>query len=201
MRGHRIPVGAGLELRKAHHELAAVALAGQDELVDGAHVAVLHLAEMAVVRVLEADELRGELLVRGIRGQIELGRLLRVLRREKHLLRALADVQHVVRTQDKLLSVHRDGPFAADVEHAQLAAFAEVVAGQLLAGGQSQGLRGGHGKAGDAALDFAIHEIDLALFAELRVHERRAQLVRRHAAVFVASCGVSDFHAISPLLS
>ena len=79
VRRHRVPVGAGLQLREAHHELAAVALAGEDELVDRAHVAVLHRAEVAVVRVLEPDELRGIFPVRRIRREVERGRLLRAL--------------------------------------------------------------------------------------------------------------------------
>src|SRR5690606_17641945 len=82
VRRHGVPDAAGLEHGQAQQQLRGLAGGRHDVLVDGALVAGFQRAAVQRHRVLDRQLLGLEARVRGGRGQVELGRVLRVLGRE-----------------------------------------------------------------------------------------------------------------------
>ena len=157
--GHRVPVGTRLQRGHAHAQLAGLQHIRVDELVDGALVAGLDAAQRTMVRIGHLDEAG---LVRAVRrsgDHVELGRMLRVGGSKGHFLGALGDVQAVLIAQLVLDTVghHDAGGILADVEHADLAAFEEIVGAKV--GPDINALVDGHGLVHrhTAQRDHAVH--------------------------------------------
>ena len=129
---HRVPYAAALEYRHAHGQLAGLQHRGMDELVDHPLVAGGRVAAGFLGRVRDFDQFVLIAAVRRRGNNVELCGLLRVVRAEKHFLRAAGDVQAVLVAQLVHRSVHAHLSGAADVEHAAFPALEEIIRSEVM---------------------------------------------------------------------
>ena len=184
---HGVPCGAGVELGQSELQLAGSFLEHivDYELIDGAVVALLQGADGSpdgglerAFAAVEGNPLRLVVLVGGGRVEVELGRLLGVLRAEEHLLVHVlvladvspADVECLLRREGVLLAVDDDDAVAlAAVHDAELTVVEEVL---LLDAGvdvesqfeevlELQGFVHWHCAAEDEAVVMRISQVDL----------------------------------------
>jgi len=76
MRGHGVPVGAGLKLSKTHSKLTALHYLRVNILIDNSLVAILNASAGNLSRLGDIDLNDGIFLVSGAGGHIELCRVL-----------------------------------------------------------------------------------------------------------------------------
>ena len=126
---HGVPHAAGLQHGQAQQQLRGLAGGRHDVLVDGAFVAGFQRAAFQRHRVGNGQLLGLEARVRRRGSQVELGRVGGVAGGEADVGAAHGHVQAVLRPERVCRAVHGDGAFsAADIDHAQFAAFQKGLA-------------------------------------------------------------------------
>ena len=223
VRRHGVPDGTGVELCQTELQLAGAFLEHvvDDELVDGAVVGFLDGSHgspdgslQRTLTAVEGNPLRLVVLVGGGRVQVELGRLLGVLRAELHLLVhvlvladvAAADVEGLLRREGILLAVDDDDAVAGTaVDDAELTVVHEVllldgfvdVETQLPEILQRQRRVDGHGTAEDEAVVVGIGEQDGVWRHDLLHDEALTEQLRVVVLHVFRMAGGLELHVLS----
>lgn len=184
---HGVPNVALRQLGNAHDNLATVANAGANHLIERAFICVAIAAEINDVRFFFGDFFGGIRRMCGITHHIKFCRICRIVAGKLDGFAAAPDVQAIFIRQRITSRINCNFATAANVDHTDFPPFGEVVRPQFRRAGQRQRFDCRHHRSDNRAIHIDVMQHNFSRRKQIVQEIRCAKLCRGHffATVFI----------------